>query len=197
MKIGSIRLILYGAAAVTLLAAQIVIARPQQITTQPLERASSLAAFERIKKLDGVWGTQSTKGWEEQQQIRVIAKGTAVAFESVPGAYPSQPATAPNAPMLTVYHMDGDRLLLTHYCEAGSQPRMVATSIEDGGRTVHFSFLDASNLPSPAAGHMHAVVLTLIDDNNFLERWSWYQDGKEQWTETVHNERATASNHKP
>jgi hypothetical protein len=37
-------------------------------------------------------------------------------------------------------------------------------------------------------GHMHAVVMRFVDDNHFDEQWSWYEDGKEQWMETVHNE---------
>jgi hypothetical protein len=153
--------------------------------------------FERIKKLDGAWRARSTKGWEENQQFHVIAKGSAVTSESIPGANSTGTANAPLAPMLTVYHMDGDRLLLTHYCEAGNQPRMVATSAEDDGRTVHFSFLDATNLASNSAGHMHSVVMTFSDDNHFSERWSWYQNGKEQWMESVQNERVTTSPSRP
>jgi hypothetical protein len=181
-------------AALVLLPA--MIAASKQVT-KPLDRATSLAVFERIKKLDGAWRARSTKGWEEHQQFHVIAKGSAVTSESVPGANSTGTATAPLAPMLTVFHMDGDRLLLTHYCEAGNQPRMVATSVEDDGRTVHFSFLDATNLASNSAGHMHSVVMTFSDDNHFSERWSWYQNGKEQWMESVQNERVTPLSSRP
>lgn len=186
MKTPGMRLTTFAA----LLAVPVMIAASKQ-GTKPLDRATSLAVFERIKKLDGAWRARSTKGWEENQQFHVIAKGTAVTSESAPGANPTGTATAPLAPMLTVYHMDGDRLLLTHYCEAGNQPRMVATSVEDDGRTVHFSFLDATNLASNTAGHMHSVVMTFSDDDHFSERWSWYQNGKEQWMESVQNERVT------
>ena len=34
--------------------------------------------------------------------------------------------------MLTVYHLDGKRLVLTHYCMAGNQPRMEAKSFNPG-----------------------------------------------------------------
>jgi len=190
MKTSRIRFVLFTA----LLAVPVMTAASKQ-GTKPLDRATSLAVFERIKNLDGAWHTRSTKGWEENQQFHVIAKGSAVTSESVPVANPT--GNAPVAPMLTVYHMDGDRLLLTHYCEAGNQPRMVATSIEDEGRTVHFSFLDATNLVSNSAGHMHSVVMTFSGDNHFSERWSWYQNGKEQWMESVQNERVTPSPSKP
>jgi hypothetical protein len=65
---------------------------------------------------------------------------------------------------------------------------MLATPLEDGGRTVRFAFLDATNMASGTTGHMHAVVMTFIDDHHFNEQWSWNENGKEQWMETVHNE---------
>jgi len=84
---------------------------------QGLDRATALAAFERIKKLEGTWQSKSTKGWEERQQFLLIAKGTAVVAQSVPvpAADASKAGTTSTAPMLTVFHMDGGRLLLTHY----------------------------------------------------------------------------------
>jgi len=166
--------------------------RPQQ-----LDPTAAQSVFERLKKLDGSWRSKSTKGWQETQQFRVLARGTAVVSQSSPGAATAtESADSPNSPMMTVFHMDGSRLLLTHYCEAGNQPRLVATSIEDGGRTVHFSFLDATNLASPAAGHMHSVVMTFLDDNHFSEQWSWYENGKEQWMESVTNERVASASAK-
>jgi hypothetical protein len=168
----------------------VVVADSRGAHPQELDHASALAAFERIKKLEGTWQAKSTKGWEERQQFRVIAKGTAVSSQSVPvpSADASKADTAPKAQMLTVFHMDGDHLLLTHYCEAGNQPRMIAAAIDDAGRTVHFTFLDATNMGARMMGHMHAVVMRFVDDNHFDEQWSWYEVGKEQWMETVHNE---------
>jgi hypothetical protein len=168
----------------------VVVAESGNAQPQEPDRVTALAAFERIKKLEGTWQAKSTKGWEERQQFRVIAKGTAVSSQSVPvrSADASKADTAPNAPMLTVFHMDGDHLILTHYCEAGNQPRMIATAIEDAGRTLRFTFLDATNMASPRTGHMHAAVIRFVDDSHFDERWSWYENGKEQWMETVQNE---------
>ena len=92
------------------------------------------AAFERLKALAGTWEGRSTKGWDETLRYEVIAGGSVVLETSV-DAHPGET-------MATAFHMDGDRLMLTHYCVARNQPRLVATSFEDGGRTVVFTFRD-------------------------------------------------------
>jgi len=79
MKTSRVRIVLFTA----LLAVPIAIATSKQ-AGKPLDRATSLSVFERIKKLDGAWRARSTKGWEENQHFHVIAKGTAVTSESVP-----------------------------------------------------------------------------------------------------------------
>jgi hypothetical protein len=67
--------------------------------TLGVPKLTALAVFERIKKLEGTWQSKSTKGWEERQQFRLIAKGTAVVSQSVPvSAEASKADTAPNAP---------------------------------------------------------------------------------------------------
>ena len=165
-------------------------------TSKPstLDRTAAAATFEHIKKLSGTWQSTSSKGWEERQQFRIIANGAVVVSQSAQvSGQAAKGASAPNSPMMTVFHMDGDRLLLTHYCEAGNQPRLAATSLEDSGRTVRFTFLDATGLASPNAGHMHSVVLTFVDDNHYTDQWSWYQGGKEEWMETVQNERVASA----
>ena len=185
------------AATLAIALATLSFAAPARPRPQQLDLPASQSVFERLKNLDGSWRSKSTRGWQETQQFRVLARGTAVVSQSSPdSATISTSTNSPNSPMMTVFHMDGSRLLLTHYCEAGNQPRLVATSIENGGRTVHFSFLDATNLASPAAGHMHSVVLTFVDENHFTEQWSWYENGKEQWMESVTNERVASASAK-
>ena len=80
--------------------------------------------------------------------------------------------------MITMFHLDGDRLLLTHYCGAGNQPRMKATASPDG-KTITFDFVDATNLASPQIGHMHRVIFSFPDADHHTEEWIFLQDGKE------------------
>jgi hypothetical protein len=87
------------------------------------------------------------------------------------------------APMLTVYHVDGKRLMLTHYCMAGNQPRMVAGPLNAQTGEIEFHFLDATNLASPDAGHMRNAKLQLIDRDHLSSEWQFFENGKPKMTE--------------
>lgn len=154
---------------------------PERGHIDSVQKTLSRALFERMKKLEGDWKGKSTKGWEDQSKVKVIANGSAILFDSFDAH--------PNETMLTLVHWDLDRLLLTHYCVAGNQPRLEATSIEDNGRKVTFTFVDATNLPSRNKGHMDKLVMRFIDDSHYTSQWTWYQDGKESWMEEIHRER--------
>ena len=87
--------------------------------------------------------------------------------------------------MMTVYYLDGDRLLLTHYCMAGNQPRMQARAFNPETGEVDFEFLDATNL-APGGGHMHNAKFR-VADNDHLERTSGSSSRtvNRRWTETA------------
>lgn len=50
---------------------------------------------------------------------------------------------------------------------------------------MQFDFLDATNLSSPAAGHMHSARMRLIDNDHFSSQWQFYENGKPKMTETA------------
>jgi hypothetical protein len=81
--------------------------------------------------------------------------------------------------MPTVYHPDGDRLMATHYCAAKNQPRMVLAPDSASSNTLRFQFLDATNLSSPEAGHMHAVAIEFVDKEHIRQHWTYRDHGKE------------------
>jgi hypothetical protein len=98
----------------------------------------------------------------------VTAAGSAVAETLFPGT-PHE--------MITMYHLDGDRLRLTHYCAAGNQPRMKCRAGADPQQLV-FEFVDATNMRSMQDSHMHAATLTIIDPQHIQARWQSYAEGK-------------------
>lgn len=141
----------------------------------------SRKAFEKMKELSGDWEGKSTKGWTERISYRVISGGSCLMDLSY-GAHPDEW-------MASMIHMDGDRLMLTHYCIAKNQPRLVATEIADDLSNITFTFLDATNLPSRDKGHMDKCLIRFEGKDKFFSRWTWYQDGKESWMEDIEHRR--------
>lgn len=152
--------------------------------------AAAREAFEHIKALGGRWRGSSTRGWTDEIRIRSIAGGSAVvsdgggSADGVPGAHPGEE-------MMTVFYLDGDRLMLTHYCVAQNHPRLVATAARDGGRELEFRFVDGANLASRDQGHMDSMVMRIEGPDRFSSRWTWYSRGTSKWTEQIERVRVT------
>jgi len=76
---------------------------------------------------------------------------------------------------ITMLYVDGDRLLLTLYCDSGHRPRMQGKLSPDG-KTVTFDFLDVSG--NAQRFLMHDAAFTLIDANHHIEEWAYIMSGK-------------------
>ena len=124
------------------------------------------AAFDSLKGLTGQWQEKDPSGKMQTITWQLISGGS-VLMESMK-----------EESMVTMYHMDKDRLMLTHYCSAHNQPRMQG-QVSDDGKTFTFDFLDTTNLASPADPHMHKLVLTILDKERFTEKWFFSANGKD------------------
>jgi hypothetical protein len=129
------------------------------------------AAFAKLAALAGEWKTSDGKA---VLTYEVVAGGTAVLERETGEGRP---------PMLTLYHRDGDRLLLTHYCMAGNQPRMAARSFDTAAGELVFDFIDATNLSHPDAGHMRTVKIRFLDADHIESEWQFYENRKPTMTE--------------
>lgn len=138
--------------------------------------ARASAAFDHLKQLEGRWRADSTQGWSEEVAIEVIARGSVVMSTTL---------FEEGRKMVTMYSLDGDRLVLTHYCEARNQPHLVATEISPDASSLLFTFERGGNLPTRDRGHMDSARLRLLDSDRFSSRWTWYQDGAENWMEEI------------
>jgi hypothetical protein len=75
---------------------------------------------------------------------------------------------------ITMFYMDGDRMVLTHYCDAGNRPRMAGKLAPDG-KSVEFELLDVAG--STQHGHMHHAVFNMIDADHHTEDWTFMLGG--------------------
>jgi len=131
-------------------------------------------AFDQLKTLAGSWVGQLTtvpqapaaNGKFAQISLRVTSLGNAFVHEMSVSGTPDHP--------VTMFYRDEDRLLLTHYCDAGNRPRMVGKMSPDG-KTLEFDFLDLSG--GNERGHMHHAAFTLIDENHHVEEWTYMMAG--------------------
>lgn len=127
-------------------------------------------SFDSLKTLAGSWeGLVTTTptvgdvaGKHVQVTLRVTSLGNALLHEAKIEGRPDDP--------ITMLYLDSDRLTLTHYCDAGNRPRMVAKASSDG-KTIEFEFLDVAG-PTDN-GHMHRAVFTFIDANHHTEDWTF------------------------
>jgi hypothetical protein len=123
--------------------------------------------LEKFKSMVGTWEGKNAQNESVVDTYRLAAGGTAVMSENKMGS----------EDMLSLFYVDGDHLLMTHFCPSGSQPRMRAT-ISPDLKTVAFDLFDATNLPNPQKGHMSRAVYLFPDADHYSEEWIWMQDGK-------------------
>lgn len=128
--------------------------------------------FKMLSGLTGQWEGTSKSGMKEKLDAKLIAQGSVLMETSSMG-------------MATMYHRDGDRVLLTHYCMAKNQPRLQATSLSPDGKEITFTFLDGTGMKNRNVGHMDKVVMRVIDKDSYSAKWTWYEKGKHQWMEDV------------
>jgi hypothetical protein len=148
---------------------------------KPVAKSDAQVSFTLLKALAGTWQASVTtdppqpemgEGAVVQVSLRVTSRGNALVHEMEDLGKSGDPTL--NDHPVTMFYLDGDRLLLTHYCDAGNRPRMVARTSPDG-KTVEFDFLDVAG--GTQHGHMHHAVFTIIDANHHTEDWTYMMPG--------------------
>jgi len=145
------------------------------------QKSDAQKSFDAMKPLAGSWEGSVTldpphpemsDGKLVQVSMRVTSRGHALVHEMQEAGTPLDPARYDHP--VTMLYVDGDRLLLTHYCDAGNRPRM-AGKVSPDGKKVEFAFLDLSG--GNQHGHMYHAVFTVIDANHHTEDWTYMMPG--------------------
>ena len=129
--------------------AQTAISKP----TNPTPQSDAKQAFGKMKTLAGSW--QGTiMGISINVTIRAASSDTAILHEAT-----TDGGRPPNHE-ITMFYVDGDRLIATHYCVAGNRARFEGKMSPDG-KTIEFSFLDVAG--STKGGLVKRMAFTMID----------------------------------
>ena len=138
-------------------------------------------SFDTMKSLAGNWEGPVTVDPPQPEMsdgkplhitMRVTSRGNALVHEMQEAGTPLDSAKYDHP--VTMFYVDGGRLTLVHYCDAGNRPRMLARPSADG-KSVEFDFSDISG--STDYGHMHHALFTFIDSNHHIEDWTYMMPG--------------------
>jgi hypothetical protein len=127
-------------------------------------------ALDKLKALEGEWiDTDGAFGKKGAAAItyRVTSGGKAV-VETMAADTPFE--------MVTVYYLDGNDLVLTHYCSAGNQPRMRSKGVT--GDSLMFEYDGGTNINVAKTSHMHAAKIDFISADEIRSSWTSWSDGK-------------------
>jgi hypothetical protein len=135
------------------------------------------AAFKRIKTLVGTWKSQTTHSKEDDDHhkgestvtYKLTGGGSALVETQLPGQAHE---------MVSVYHLDGDELRMTHYCAAGNQPRVKLDRINSTPDHLIFVFDGGTNLDARKDMHIHGVQIKFLKDGKVDSTWEGYEGGK-------------------
>jgi outer membrane lipoprotein-sorting protein len=135
----------------------------------PNDASKSNEGFEKLKSLVGTW-----KGTMPEGTVTLTYKlvsGGSVIMET-------NDSEKHKDGMITMYHLDGNTLMMTHYCSMGNQPRMRVSALTSGGK-IAFTFVGGTNLAKNDA-HMHALTMTFKDNNSMTQDWTMRAGGKDE-----------------
>ncbi len=136
---------------------------------KPADGGPPNPGFEKLKSLVGDWKGTTAEGSPVRVSYSLISDRSAL-METL------QPASEPA--MISIYHPDGQRLMMTHYCSSHNQPRMRADAAPPDGRSLTFQVVDVANLASPDAGHMVRLVMRFQDPDHFTQEWTYTAKGQ-------------------
>jgi hypothetical protein len=115
-------------------------------------------AFAALSKLQGRWEGEFANGRKHSVDYRLSAGGSVLVETWTLG---------PQRESITMYHLDGDRLLATHYCPQGNQPRLKL--VDDGNPDrLSFAFVDGTGLQPADGWHQDSFWVEVQGDALYL-----------------------------
>ena len=132
------------------------------------EKSKSEQAFDRLTSLKGEWNGQ-IDGANTILIYTLTANGSALMEQCRPEKRPE---------MITMFTLDGDHLIATHYCSARNQPQMETPAITDVQKPLTFSLVGVTGLKSPDDFHNTGLKMIQEDNDHLTQEWVYQLKGK-------------------
>lgn len=137
----------------------------------PVKATPSHPGLERLKSLVGTW-VEADKDGNPTDKVVSVVKLTAGGSTVHETFFPGTPME-----MVSVYHLDGADLVMTHYCMLGNQPRMKADP-KSPPNQIRWTFAGGTNLDPAKDMHMHSATVTFVDADHLEITGEAWEGGK-------------------
>jgi hypothetical protein len=131
------------------------------------------AAFEKLKSLEGDWSAQIADVGHDTPpakfNYKITSNGSAVVETLFAGS---------EHEMMTVYFLEGDNLVLTHYCHQKNQPHCKLDRAKSTPDHLIFAFDGGSNFDPAKDVHMHDGSIAIKSPKLVEATWNGYAGGK-------------------
>ncbi len=131
------------------------------------ESTKSEAAFRQLRSLVGDW-QGVYEGTPIKVRYTVTADGSALMLVEQPGD---------SAAMVTMFTVDGDHLIATHYCSARNQPQMVTGTPGNLENSITFSLVRVTGLKTPEDWHNTGLTVRQDDADHLTHQWTYVYKG--------------------
>ena len=129
------------------------------------------SAFQFLQTLAGDWDRSGGHDHGDNSSLntfRVSGAGSAIVETIFPGQ---------ESEMVTVYHRNGDDLLLTHYCALHNAPVMKFQKSDKPGE-IKFVFHGGTNFDPKVNMHVHEGTLRIKNSDTVESSFLTFDDGK-------------------
>ena len=127
---------------------------------------SSESAFETFNGFEGKWTIRSG-----QKALPIEMTYDSGSKESI--------VTEQFGKELSVIYLDGENLLMTHFCNVGNQPRL---RLKEGGQpgVLEFDMFDITNAKTPGDAHVQKIIYKVVDDKHLELEIVWRKGNSEE-----------------
>lgn len=162
-----------GAPALALLlalgAAQVL--RADMDKKKNMEPPKMPVEFDKVKALVGTWKGTADMGGDKPMNVTntfELTSNGSIIVEKICAGTPHE--------MVSVYCVEGGKLMMTHYCSVGNHPEMSLLKTSDN--EMDFAVKGHAGLGSAKEMHMHGMDIVWKDADHITEQWTMYDGGK-------------------